>query len=611
MSNTANRSASMSPSVSGQQPAAEREFLLRPVAVEFHQLWQTAQTGQQPRPDVFAFVGERPDLTAQQCLDVCLVDQFHRWKTTAGLPAETYCRLLKNRCGDESQELEWELVLHEISLRRSDQEIHDPAEVENFCQRFPGFRPHLLKFFEDAALDVTRALDQTRPPHEMSQTFSVAPTQPRTGVIPTPDLDATTLDISDVDDNSALTLVSEAFQHNPSSLLGHCGPFAKLPPVLLSEIEARLEDVSYQPGEFLTHQGDPGDGLFIIQTGEVEIRVQSDSGESRVLATSGSGEVLGEMALLTEEPRTADLVATGHVTAKFLPVAVFDHLASEYPVISRVLTDLLAERLGQQGHDALAGKTLDQFRIARRLGKGGMAIVYEAEHLHTALPVALKMMSHRLVYDLNALKLFQREARIIEGFNHPNIIRMIGRFKAFRSFFIVMEYCDGTPLDQIVRQDGPLVPDRFCDIFRQLCDALAYAHERNVVHRDLKPSNVMLTADGRVKLMDFGLANPLDNATPEHEGVIAGTPRYMAPEQLRGDEVDTRADLFSLGCTAWKLLTGKDLIAHRSLAGIQKCHNNWAVPRFQNVPQPVADFLQTCLEFAPENRTVNLQAFLG
>jgi serine/threonine protein kinase len=238
-----------------------------------------------------------------------------------------------------------------------------------------------------------------------------------------------------------------------------------------------------------------------------------------------------------------------------------------------------------------------------------MAIVYQARHLDTGLPVALKMMSHRLVYDLNALKLFQREARIIERFNHPNIVRMIGRFKAFRSFFIVMEFCDGTPLDKVIRRDGPLKAERFCQIFRQLCDAVAYAHERNVVHRDIKPSNVLLTADGTVKLMDFGLANPLDTDSSEPRGIIAGTPRYMAPEQLRGLDVDTRADLFSLGCTAWKLLTGKDLIGHRSLAGIQKCHNTWSVPAFENVPEQVATFLQTCLAFAPEDRTVDLRKF--
>ena len=612
MSNTANRSApTPQPVPASPRSQIDEKFLLRPIAVEFHKLWLDSRSANRPGPDVFAFVKSRLGLSAQQSVEVCLVDQFHRWKSGTGLPAESYCRMLRNLCGDEARELEWELVLHELSLRRSVEPTGDAVSVDDFCRRFPGFRPHLLKYVEETELDETRALDPTRSTEEMSQTLSAAATQPRTGVIPEPDLDATTLEVSEVDDGSSVTLLSDSFEHDRSSVLGHCGPFAKLPPLLLTEIESQLEDLVFPPDTYLTHEGDPGDGLFIVQSGEAQVRTRSESGEPRVLATCGNGEILGEMALLTDEPRTADLVASNDVTAKFLPVTVFEDLAGKYPVISRLLTELLADRLGQSGHDALAGKTLDQFRIVKRLGKGGMAIVYKAEHVDTALPVALKMMSHRLVYDINALKLFQREARIIEGFNHPNIVRMIGRFKAFRSFFIVMEYCDGIPLDKVIRKDGPLTTERFCEIFRQLCDALAYAHERNVVHRDIKPSNVLLTADGTVKLMDFGLANPLDTESDEQRGVIAGTPRYMAPEQLRGDDVNTRADLFSLGCTAWKLLTGKDLVTHRSLAGIQKRHDNWEAPEFDNVPADIATYLRTCLAFAPEDRSVDLRRFPG
>ena len=124
---------------------------------------------------------------------------------------------------------------------------------------------------------------------------------------------------------------------------------------------------------------------------------------------------------------------------------------------------------------------------------------------------------------------------------------MHGRFKAFRSYFIVLEYCSGFTLDHTIRRALPVAELR--KIIGQLCSALAYAHERNLVHRDIKPSNVMLTDDGDVKLMDFGLANPVDDT--DSKGVVAGTPRYMAPEQLRGFGVDTRADVFALGVTAW------------------------------------------------------------
>jgi len=301
-------------------------------------------------------------------------------------------------------------------------------------------------------------------------------------------------------------------------------------------------------------------------------------------------------------------VATSEVDAQFLPQKVFDDLASSYPVISQVLTQLLAERLGKTGHDALAGKTLDDYSIQSRLGRGGMAIVYKAEHVDSSEVVALKMMSHRLVYDAKALELFQREARIIESFDHQNIVQMKGRFKAFRSYFIVMEFCPGVALDEFVRDRGYIEPDQFRSIFGQIVAGLSYAHQQGVIHRDIKPSNVMLTPDGHVKLMDFGLARPVAGESSRSRKLIAGTPRYMAPEQFMGRPVDTRADLFAVGVTAYKLLTGKNLISSRSLSGIERQHASWQVPDLSEHPQDVAEFVSACLQKKPDDRKVDLDA---
>jgi len=270
-----------------------------------------------------------------------------------------------------------------------------------------------------------------------------------------------------------------------------------------------------------------------------------------------------------------------------------------------VLTKLLADRLGVLGRDVLAGKTFDDYRILHRLGKGGMAVVYQASHTETGEQVALKMMSHRLVYDARALAQFQREAQLIESFDHPHIVQMKGRFRAFRSFFIVLEYCDGVSLDIALHSKGALALPEFRRVIGQLASALLYAHDHNVVHRDIKPSNVMLTSRGDVKLMDFGLANPVDDV--ESTGVVAGTPRYMPHEQLRGRSIDTRADLFALGCTAWKLLTGKDLINEQTIADIQKRHDNWQVPVVDCEDSSVCCFIQSCLQHKPDDRNVDLR----
>lgn len=551
-------------------------------------------------PDVCEFLSQRRSLTPAECVEVIQVDQARRWPRGIGLPTETYLRFLKSVGLVADDLVEWALVISEFTvLSRQRSATDGDALLTEFCARFPHLSDRLRRQVTAPDSDPTRPVLR---PAEPAGSDPLAATRVNVRHPDPIDLDATTLDI-DSGDGSSLTLEAVGVVHDPLSVLGRCTPFAKLPPVLVRRIEDRMQRVRFEPGEYLMRQGEAGDGLFVLTKGWVRIEAADPSGQSHAIAESGPGEILGEMALLTDEPRTASVVATEPVEASFLPGKVFDEMASEYPVISRLLTQLLAERLGHSGRDALAGKTLNRYRIRQRLGRGGMAIVYQAEDLESAETVALKMMSHRLVYDADSLRLFQREASIIESFDHPNIVRMLGRFKAFRSYFIVMEFCDGVSLDRISRQHGPLPEVVVRLVLTQLATALRYAHDRNVVHRDIKPSNVMLTRTGDVKLMDFGLANPLDEGSTT--GHIAGTPRYMAPEQLRGEPVDTRADLFAFGMTAWKLITGRDLITEKSLIGIQKRHAAWKIPPLEGVPEDLTRLIESCLSLTPAERSLD------
>jgi serine/threonine-protein kinase len=185
---------------------------------------------------------------------------------------------------------------------------------------------------------------------------------------------------------------------------------------------------------------------------------------------------------------------------------------------------------------------------------------------------------------------------------------MLGRFKAFRSFFIVLEFCDGVSLDQYVRENGAFAENQFRRVMAQLAAALSYAHSKGIVHRDIKPSNVLLTSEGNVKLMDFGLAKPVDNGKGNCSRLISGTPRFMAPEQLQGAPPDMQADLFALGCTAWKLLTGKELISDTRLTDIEDRHENWQLPDMDNLSHEISAFLQNCLQADPKHRRVDLDA---
>lgn len=567
---------------------------------------------------VLDFLTSDKSLACRDRLDGMLMDQRLRWQDGLECRAEVYIGVLKLAHADVSSDAIWELVSHEFELHRHFQPNTCP-QFDESCRRFPEFRNRFDSQDATIAIESQRSdqftvqLSENDPTHLVrSREYSTATvelTNRRTvtmiGEIKKDD-DATVLDIGNGDgdefisNSGAIVLPQES-----TSQLGACHPFDQLPQSLIRSLEEQMTSATYEVGEFIMHEGDKGDGLFLLLDGEVSIR-SGDEVQSRELARASGRTMLGEMALLTDEPRTADVIATTPVTGRFLPLKVFDEMASRYPVISRVLTQLFADRLGQHGHDALAGKKLNRFVIKHRLGKGGMAIVYRGTDTSNGADVALKMMSHRLIYDHRALKLFQSEAQIIEQFDHPNIVKTVGRFRAFRSMFIAIEFCDGVSLDEVVRVKGPLKPDRFRIIFGQLASALAYAHSRKIVHRDIKPSNVIVSNNDVVKLMDFGLANPIDSM--KNDGFLAGTPRYMAPEQAKCQPLTEFADVFALGCTAYRVLTGKSLIAGMSVAEAIEQHENWMLPDLSCFEDDIAEFFRQCLQIDPAQRHIDLSA---
>lgn len=408
--------------------------------------------------------------------------------------------------------------------------------------------------------------------------------------------------------------------------LARVEPFSKLPEDVVRVLQSSMHPQEFAEGERLIRQGEPGTFLLVLCDGEVEISTDCDPHEPappsplpqpevpqrdvRVIARDKGPQVLGEMALLTSEPRTAHVTALTPVRALVLPADTFHRLTAEYPQISVVLTLLIATRLGRPGReDVLAGKTLDRYRIQRRLGRGGMSVVYEAADVETGLHVALKMMSHRLVYDAAALAQFQREADLIKSFQHENIVRMYGRFAAFHTDFIVMQFCDGQTLEELLADRGELSESEVKRILGQVARALIYAHAADVIHRDVKPSNVMLNRDGTVKLMDFGLAKPLIDTHPKLLNLIAGTPQYMAPEQLAGEPAGKEADLFALGCLTYEMLTGRRLFPETDIKRLMRHHAEWKQPDFSelSVDSALNRFLKGALHKDPHQRHVNLE----
>ena len=341
--------------------------------------------------------------------------------------------------------------------------------------------------------------------------------------------------------------------------LDRCEPFQGLRPRVLDQIFGRMRERDYAAGETLLKQGENGDALLVVFDGSAEVILRGHDGASHRLAEVSTGAVVGEMSILTDGPATADVVAKTPVKALALLAGDFRDLAGRNPEITIVLTNVVADRLGGALQDGLGGKVLSGHRILRCVGRGAMAVVYEAEDLATGGRVALKMMSHRLVYNPGAVSRFEREARIVQSLRHENIARLMGTFPAFGTEFIVMEYCRGMALNQVLSHHGPLPPAQAKPILGQIASALTFVHERGIVHRDLKPGNVILTPEGRTKLTDFGLAKEgrqLDDDTATLQGTAVGTPLYMAPEQMMGEDSGARMDVYAFGCLALELVTG-------------------------------------------------------
>ncbi len=223
----------------------------------------------------------------------------------------------------------------------------------------------------------------------------------------------------------------------------------------------------------------------------------------------------------------------------------------------------------------MINQTISHYRITGQLGSGGMGIVYEAEDLSLGRKVALKFLPPQLSRDQNALDRFLLEARTASALNHPNICTIYAVEKAEgenSQSFIAMELLEGQNLDAKLHT-GPLPVDRLLDVAIQLADALDAAHAKGIIHRDIKPANIFLSPRGQVKVLDFGLAKlthpdlpmetigtTLDSPRPAHltsPGATLGTIAYMSPEQARGEELDTRSDLFSLGTVIYQMATGK------------------------------------------------------
>ena len=269
--------------------------------------------------------------------------------------------------------------------------------------------------------------------------------------------------------------------------------------------------------------------------------------------------------------------------------------------------------LAQNREHSLVGKTIGPYKIVSLLGKGGMGEVYLAIDIRLDRKVALKFLSPELAADDFSREQLIREAKACASLDHPNICQIYGIGTHRKKHFIVMQYIEGVTLADLMRK-RPLRREHLVMLTRQIVSALAEAHDHGIIHRDIKPQNVMVTNKWQAKILDFGLASSINVAKPNgcyplrnrgsKPGAVPGTIRYMSPEQLRGEELDYRSDIFSLGTLLYEMVSGTNPFHRKHTSEIAS-----AILAF--VPEPLtrnlrlkqfASIVQRCLAKNPSER---------
>ena len=252
----------------------------------------------------------------------------------------------------------------------------------------------------------------------------------------------------------------------------------------------------------------------------------------------------------------------------------------------------------------------ERYKIRSELGRGGMGVVFRASDLELEEDVALKVMRPEAFEEAtDGVAKLKQEVRLARKISHPNVIRVHDLVEAGGLRCLSMEFVPGTTLLAVLKQHGGLRLAPGLQVAKQLCRGLTAVHTEGIVHRDLKPQNVMVLPNGVVKLMDFGISSGLKSAGATNEGVVVGTPAYMSPEQCRGQDLDFRSDLYSLGIVLWEMFAGKIPFSGTTVGSLIQQQLNTTAPPLRgardDIPPELEQIVMACLAKDPEHRPVS------
>ena len=372
-----------------------------------------------------------------------------------------------------------------------------------------------------------------------------------------------------------------------------------------------FKDMVYQhikAGQRFITQGQEGNEAYIIQRGSCQLIVEKD-GELHPVGHRGEGDVVGVMAILTGEPRGAHAEAETDMQVWVLKREPFEHISKEQPGLFGFLSELVADRFDSRR--PIADRTIGKYVATDIIGRGGFSIIYKGMHSDMNMLVAIKMMRHDLAMDEDYLGIFRNEAKTIAGLSHENIINIYDIEERFRTVFIIMEFLEGEPLDAILGRFETIPPALAVDRLIQICSGLQYVHQRGIIHRDVNPSNIIIRPDDRLKILDFGLACPIGTRDFSSLGTIA----YMAPEQLEGDPMDQRTDVYAVGITAYEMVVGHRPFPEDDVRSLADLHLTCDIPdpaaSAPDLPRDLVQFIMKACQRNPDRRYGDMEQALA
>jgi len=370
-----------------------------------------------------------------------------------------------------------------------------------------------------------------------------------------------------------------------------------------------MEVKRFKAGERLITRGEKGDRLYVIQDGICSVIIEKD-GEAYSIASLKSGDFAGEMALIAEEPRTAHVDVETDIVVAEIGREKFDIVCDEHPSLRQILTKIVQERF-HYSSIFKEQREVGKYKIQDILGKGTVSTVYKGVHKHIDMPVAIKVLRHDMAMNPDFFNKFKEDAMKIVQLNHENIVTVFDIVDLYRTIFIFREYLEGEPLHKILDRTPQQPLNRVIEILLQICSGLAHSHEQGLIHHGLHPGNIFILPNDQVKLINFGLAYPKESI----DASLGEMVQYMPPEQIAGEHLDEQTDIYSLGITAFEMITGQRPFPDDDIDKFLEMHSTQEIPDPRSLrpdlPDELCRFVTQATQKNPDKRYGNVSEIIN